>query len=147
MTEPTVAAIMLTRDRPELARKAVECFKTQTYERKMMVIWDSGDVALDMDAVENYPFQIWCRTEVGRGPIGKLRNDAATWICDGPTSITDPTIFVHWDDDDYSHPNRISEQVALLQASGADVVGYNDMLFWRYCRGFATPAQKVASRL
>jgi hypothetical protein len=40
-------------------------------------------------------------------------------------------ILIHWDDDDWSHPNRIAEQVALLQASGADCVGYNEMLFWR----------------
>jgi hypothetical protein len=37
----------------------------------------------------------------------------------------------HWDDDDWSHPNRIAEQVALLQATEADCVGYNEMLFWR----------------
>ena len=38
---------------------------------------------------------------------------------------------MHWDDDDYSHPNRIAEQVALMQSSGADCVGYREMLFWR----------------
>jgi glycosyltransferase involved in cell wall biosynthesis len=40
-------------------------------------------------------------------------------------------IIAHFDDDDWSHPNRIAEQVALLQASGADVVGYNEALFWQ----------------
>ena len=42
-----------------------------------------------------------------------------------------PDILIHWDDDDWSHPNRIAEQVALLQASQCDVVGYNRVLFWR----------------
>ena len=40
-------------------------------------------------------------------------------------------IIVQWDDDDWSHTHRIAEQVALLQATGADCVGYNEMLFWR----------------
>ena len=46
----------------------------------------------------------------------------------GPTPH--PEVFVHFDSDDLSHPNRIAEQVAFLQSSGADVVGYNQMLFW-----------------
>jgi len=44
--------------------------------------------------------------------------------------LTDCDIVCHWDDDDWSHLNRIAEQVALLQATGADCVGYNEMLFW-----------------
>ncbi len=31
MNEPTVCAMMLTADRPELAKRAVECFRAQTY--------------------------------------------------------------------------------------------------------------------
>ena len=42
-----------------------------------------------------------------------------------------PDILIHFDDDDWSHPERISEQVALLESSGADVVGYREMLLWR----------------
>ena len=132
MNEPTVCAIMLTRDRPELARKAVECFRAQTYEKKRLLVWNTGPhgplledpEALDTSSQLHEPCII--------GPvegltIGELRNDAAECAIDS----INPEIFVHWDDDDHNHPNRITEQVALLQASGADVVGYNDMLFWR----------------
>jgi hypothetical protein len=58
--------------------------------------------------------------------VGQLRNMAATF----PMAV-DAGIILHLDDDDWFHPNRIAEQVALLQSSGADVVGYNRMLFWR----------------
>lgn len=58
--------------------------------------------------------------------IGDLRNYAASWQSD-----RNPDVFIHWDDDDWSHPNRIAEQVAFLQQSGADAVGYREMLFWR----------------
>jgi hypothetical protein len=46
-----------------------------------------------------------------------------------------PDIILHWDSDDWSHPNRIAEQVALLESSGKQCVGYRDMLFWRLCPG------------
>ena len=46
-------------------------------------------------------------------------------------AMTTHDILIHWDDDDYSHPNRIAEQVALLKSSGADVVGFSEMLSWR----------------
>src|ERR1043166_1939763 len=39
-------------------------------------------------------------------------------------------IIVHWDDDDWSHPNRIADQVSHLESSGKDVVGYRELLFW-----------------
>jgi len=40
-------------------------------------------------------------------------------------------VIIHWDSDDWSHPERIAEQVAFLQASGKEAVGYREMLFWR----------------
>jgi hypothetical protein len=54
--------------------------------------------------------------------IGAMRNAA--------NAQSKGQIIAHWDEDDLSHPNRIQEQVALLQASGADCVGYNECLFW-----------------
>jgi hypothetical protein len=47
-------------------------------------------------------------------------------VCPGQFDIV-----AHFDSDDISHSERLSEQVALLQSSGADVVGFNEMLFWR----------------
>lgn len=54
----------------------------------------------------------------------------------GIRHFDEPDILIHWDDDDWSHPSRITEQVALLRSSGADCVGYNEMLFWREPHGF-----------
>ncbi len=118
MSELLVVAIMLTRDRSEYAKRAVELFRAQTYARKRLLIFDTSQVEIighlgkRMDAADT-------RT------IGALRNAA------NQLATAADEIFVHWDDDDISHPNRITEQVALLQSSGADVVGYKEMLFWR----------------
>lgn len=125
MDKPTVCAIMLTADRPEYARRAVECFRRQTYPDKRLLILDAGmecepGLEAEDDGVYWVPFSAAARWSM----IGELRNAANAFWTEFP-------ILIHWDDDDYSHPNRIAEQVALLQSSGADAVGYNEMLFWR----------------
>jgi len=128
MTEPLVAAIMLTRDRPLMAARAVASFRAQTYNPNnlRLRIVDTGSKSLysaNSLFVSSFPGVVY--QQAGHGPsIGLLRNEA-----NRGASMAE--IIVHWDDDDYSHPNRIAEQVALLQSSGADAVGYRDMLFWR----------------
>ncbi len=119
---PTVACVMLTCDRPEYARRAVECFRSQTYENKQLLIFDTGNDSAgyfgDYDDVSHR----WADLSWQSKTIGELRNEANVSTC--------RDILIHWDDDDWSHPNRIAEQVALLQSSGADCVGYREMLFW-----------------
>lgn len=122
MPDPTVACIMLTADRPEYARRAVEAFRRQTYPAKRLLIYDTGrnseTIDLNWDGGDMHVFSS------ARGEeIGLLRNYA--------NRSADADILVHWDDDDYSHPNRIAEQVALLQSSGAEAVGYREILFWQ----------------
>jgi hypothetical protein len=119
--EPTVCCILLTRDRPQMAARAVASFRAQSYERKRLFIYDTGVNSWVTDPAE---LSGWghLRVNYPNKTIGCLRNYAIheTWA----------DIIAHWDDDDWSHPNRLAEQVALLQASGADCVGYNEMLFW-----------------
>lgn len=123
---PSVCAIMLTKDRPELARRAVECFRAQTYANKRILVVNSGPKPL-------FPLadDLWEPLFPGADAktIGFLRNIAALY-CQAMMEQV-PDILIHWDDDDWSHPNRIAEQVALLQSGAAEVVGYREMLFWR----------------
>lgn len=124
-TEPRVICVLLTRDRPELAKRAVDCFKAQTYENKRLFVFNTGrDDWLRQEELvysEHYP-------HFANETIGELRNFANSYS--NPNCLKGD-IIAHWDDDDYSPPHRLTEQVALLQASGADAVGYNEMLFWR----------------
>ena len=125
MHDPTVCCVLLTRDRPEMAARAVRCFRRQSYENKWLLIF--YQVEEDLGYPEQNIAEIYMPDAYGKS-IGRLRNLA--------NSFTDKTlgieadIIAHWDSDDYSHHNRIAEQVELLQSSGADVVGYNEMLFW-----------------
>ena len=127
MSEPLVCAIMLTKDRPEMARRAVESFRAQTYWNKcLFVLADSPATAPATDMMRGEFLAILSHSYVPRS-IGSLRNLAVS----GAAGQFKPDIFIHFDDDDYSHPSRIEEQVAHLQSSGADVVGFNELLFWR----------------
>lgn len=128
LPDPTVCAILLTRDRPEYATRAVEAFRAQTYERKRLLVVETGEAFNFIPSTEPEHYRRLRQDQVGQVSIGMMRNVAINFTPELPTASE---IILHWDDDDWSHPNRISEQVALLQASGADAVGYREVLFWR----------------
>jgi hypothetical protein len=77
------------------------------------------------------------------GNIGDARNAALEQMA---RQSQPPDIVLHWDDDDWSAPRRVADQVGMLTA--LDCVGYNEMLFcarmffdrpeaWRYLAPFA----------
>lgn len=109
---------MLTRDRPEMAQRAVRCFREQNYKLKKLLIYNTGEVPMWHSAD---PDVYWSHACPGPS-IGALRNAAIDCL--------KSDMIVTFDDDDVSHPNRMAEQVALLQSSGADAVGYSQTLFW-----------------
>lgn len=119
-----VLCTLLTAGRPEMTARAIRCFHQQTYPEKRLYILDSGAEPLSNEAL--------CfghargRLEPGK-PLGELRNLAVAMS--SPNAL-DCEIIAHWDSDDWSHPERLSEQVALLESTGAAAVGYNEMLFW-----------------
>lgn len=114
--EPLVCAVMLTRDRPAMATRAIRAFRKQTYGRASIIALDTGDG----DGLDCQYYHSPLRH--GRS-IGALRNEVNSLA-------SSADIIAHWDSDDWSHPNRLAEQVALLQSSDYDAVGYREMLFW-----------------
>ncbi len=126
MNQPTVCAICLVNGREAMVRRAVRSFNAQTYQSKTLLIWDTGELNNDFDTSEQRGGNILhIPAEAYREgiKIGALRNEANAFV--------KHDILIHWDSDDWSHPNRVAEQIALLQASGKECVGYRDMLFWR----------------
>lgn len=124
--EPTVCCIMLTRDRPAMTARAVASFRAQTYERKRLLVYDTGKLEYSSGfGCGPEVYHVWAKD---RGAIGELRNHAnGHWT---GYDLEKSDIIAHFDSDDWSHPQRLAEQVALLQSSGADCVGYNDALCW-----------------
>lgn len=113
-----------------MLNRAIACFKAQTYERKRLFIFDTGSLeapVMQGDGIyaEYFPLPLTDGVNKVSSSVGALRNMAINY-----GQSLDADIIVHWDDDDWNHPQRIAEQVALLQASGKEAVGYREMLFW-----------------
>lgn len=122
---PSVTCILLTADRPEMTVRAIECFRNQTYKGKMeLLIFDTSrqPSAIKKHAVTSDGVYYVEAESKPDDTIGSLRNDA--------NALTRSDIIAHWDSDDWSHPERITEQVGALQRFEAYVAGYNSMLFW-----------------
>ena len=83
--------------------------------------------AMKERAIRSYESQTYENRELivyeGTGRIGALRNAA--------NALSHGSIICHFDEDDWSAPQRVAEQVALLESTGADCVGINEMIFWQ----------------
>lgn len=115
---------MLANGRPGMVARAVRSFRAQTFDptRRLLLVFDSGQLRLvqrGSDSENEY----WAQSWISARSIGALRN-AANELSAGCD------IICHWDSDDWSHPHRIEEQVALLRASDKECVGYRTMLFY-----------------
>jgi len=124
---PTVCCVMLVNGRAAMVKRAIASFRSQTYERKRLLIWDSSPALSrlrDRELVRIFhmpaPIPI-------KATIGALRNEANQFAC---LAGDQGDLIAHWDSDDWSHPRRLEEQVALLLASGKQCVGYRELLFW-----------------
>lgn len=120
MTEPLVSCIMPTADRRGFIRGAIRCFLEQTYENRELVVVDEGENRIE-DLIPDDPRIRYFEIASGM-PLGKKRN----FCC----RTARGEIICHWDDDDWSAPDRIQDQADRLRESNAPVTGYSRMLFW-----------------
>ena len=130
MAQPVVCAILLTRGTTPLARRTLACFQSQSYENKRLLVYDTAekDPSLPflqwpegLQKIGGYLYQ-----EPRERSIGELRNEAIK----AAIEWHNPDVIVHFDDDDWSSPTRIAEQMEALVCR-ADIVGYTRCLFWR----------------
>ncbi len=116
---------MPTRGRNKLALSAIRCFLSQTYANKELLILDDkedptfpmdGDNVSDIDTS-----RISIMAAEGRMSIAKKRNQLA--------EMAQGEIIWTLDDDDWSGPYRMEQQVKRLEESGKAVTGYKTLLF------------------
>ena len=127
MIDPLVVCVCLTADRQAMTERAVASFASQTYKNKFLVIFDTGVTPFKLPTSDREPsiYGKVALVKADRNPadrIGKLRN-----LVNGAVRCE---LIAHWDSDDWSHPNRLTEQVKELTPE-LDAVGYNEVLFWR----------------
>lgn len=105
---PLVSACMVTRDRPELVRQAIEQFLEQDYPGPLeMIIVDNGthkvrDLCL-------HPAIGYYQVDPGKLTLGELRNLAIGTLSRGDVTI-------EWDDDDWRAPGYVTALMDALEA-------------------------------
>lgn len=125
----SVTCVMLADGRDAMVRRAIRSWLRQTYDARYraLLVFDTGVPLVTLaDSLSDGALGIFHvhRPEFRGQSIGALRNEA--------NRRTNADIIVHWDSDDWSHPERLTEQVARLNLSAADAVGYREMLFWKH---------------
>jgi len=108
---PKISCCLCTYDRFELCHRSIQCFLSQIYNNKELVIVCEGpakhqiaEYVKDMDNVKFFPLDKQCT-------LGEVRN----------YSIEKATgdIVVQWDDDDLSTASRLAAQLAILLKTGS----------------------------
>jgi glycosyltransferase involved in cell wall biosynthesis len=125
-----VSCLMPTADRREFVGRAIRYFQRQDYPSRELVVVDDG-----MDRVEDaIPADPRIRYVPLERPLvlGAKRNRAC--------ELARGEVIVHWDDDDWTAPRRLSYQIGELERHAADVCGLARQLYldparraaWRY---------------
>src|SRR5262245_49903639 len=122
--QPMISCLMVTRQRLAMAKRAIDDFAAQDYEPRQLVIVSDGHE--EHDALRDYA-RAACRSDVaitaverGSMPLGQLRNLAI--------DLAAGDIICQWDDDDLSHPRRLSMQCARMCEEGASACFLTDHL-------------------
>lgn len=128
-----VSCIMPTKNRRSFIPAAIACFQAQTYDKKELLIVDNGDSVADLMPNDR---RIRYMRLTATQTTGQLRN----FCCQQARG----EFIAHWDDDDWSHPRRLEEQIVELGEK--QVTGYRGIVFhgpgddvWMYSgvHGFA----------
>jgi glycosyltransferase involved in cell wall biosynthesis len=121
-----VSAIMPTAGRRHLIPVALASFAAQDWPEKELIVVDDGEIPVSdliCDVADVYYVRL-----VGKQTIGAKRNTACEYARG--------EVIVHFDDDDWSAPGRIRDQVERLQQTEKALTGYNHLLFWDGARAY-----------
>jgi len=108
--------------------KAIQCYQSQKYPHKELLILADGEDVRDLLPPDDESIRLLHLA--GAPYISEKRNFGC--------SEAAGDVIVHFDDDDFSAPLRVADQVSRLLASGLSVTGYCVMRFsdgtraWRY---------------
>ena len=124
---PLVSCIMPTADRRAYVPQAIRYFLRQDYPNRELIVLDDGRDRIE-DLIPPDPRVRYVALE-HRLVLGEKRNLAC--------ELARGAIVVHWDDDDWIAPDRLSYQVSELEKHEADVCGTRRELYYDVVRGQA----------
>jgi glycosyltransferase involved in cell wall biosynthesis len=122
--QPLVSCLMVTKNRANLAKRAIFCFLQQTYSNKELIIIDDGENNDLEKFIRQFPHsQITYYRLPSQGlTLGELRNISVakatgTYLC-------------QWDDDDLYDPLRLELQMAVIQSLKVDGCLLDNIYIW-----------------
>ena len=121
-TSPLVSCITpTTGDRRRFLPQAIKCFQRQTYRNlELVIICDGEDDMSDLVPCDD--------GRIHYAYLGRERQTLGAKLNLGCERARGDLI-AHFDDDDWSHPERLSFQVGALLAEGAEICGISQLLF------------------
>jgi hypothetical protein len=119
-SEPFVSCIMPTCNRRAFVPRAIQYFLRQDYPQRELIILDDGSDPVG-DLIPADERIRYIRMEK-RLTLGAKRNLA----CEQARG----DLLMHWDDDDWHAPRRITYQVEALLQADAEICGLRQMLFY-----------------
>lgn len=110
-----ISCICVTRRKPTLLKRAIECYLAQTYpEKELVILYEDDDEATNEFLGQGFPPESGIRLfRVPSYPkiaLGQLRNLAI--------GIARGEFVCQWDDDDWYHARRLEEQYGQLFDEG-----------------------------
>lgn len=108
--EPLVSCLCVTHQRVDLLKRAIDCFRNQSYDnRELLIIYEDLDIetADYVEKITNPQIFLLKVKSALKLTLGDLRNMSIR-KCNG-------TYFCQWDDDDWYKDNRIEYQMKILK--------------------------------
>lgn len=111
---PLISCVCVTRGKPALLQRAINCFEAQTYlQKELVIVYEEDDIPTRQFLQTNTFHPAIKIMEISVNPpktLGMLRNiaiesAAGTYIC-------------QWDDDDWYHMHRLEYQYGVVLQSG-----------------------------
>lgn len=125
---------MPTYNRAKWISLGIECFLQQTFTDSELVILDNGNDNTET-LIPEHPRIRYHRQPGPRLTTGEMRN-----LCN---QLAAGDVLVHWDDDDWSAPERIESQLRQMDESGKPLVGYHNISYWDASPSTLTPERRA----
>jgi glycosyltransferase involved in cell wall biosynthesis len=110
---PLISCICVTKNRPALLRRAIGCFRRQTYVNKeLLIVYDEGDQCTEevINTISSKNIR-YLRVPAGlKMTLGALRNFGI--------EHAKGELICQWDDDDWYHIGRLEFQQAVIRETG-----------------------------
>jgi glycosyltransferase involved in cell wall biosynthesis len=135
-TLPLVVVAIPTFNRPQFLLQSLEYVRRQQYPRNRITVAILDDSSASLESSEAFLERVELLNEVGikvfykhriivpeigQENIGQKRNSIVRWIKKDLITNEKDFVIIHWDDDDWQAPHRISKQVLPLMNGQSDM--------------------------